>query len=66
MRYILLGTVLSLLLACSDAPQLDASNGVRSDMSAVDPDAVKAHAAKILQPFKMQLMQALQSGMAEG
>jgi len=70
MKYVVPGALLSLLLGCSDAQQpaaqKEAHTGVQAEAPMVDVEVVKARAAETLQPFKMQLMQALQGGMAEG
>jgi hypothetical protein len=60
-----------LFSACSEAPQSAASvepdeaEPVQSE-ARYDPLAIKERAAASLQPFKQQLMQALQSGMRQG
>jgi hypothetical protein len=54
------------LTACSEAPAPQSSLPEVAVSAALDAEAVKARGAEILLPFKQQLMQALQQGMAEG
>lgn len=61
--------ILGLLVACSESPQPAApadEDGPTPASVRFDPASVKERAAASLQPFKQQLMQALQRGMAQG
>lgn len=69
MRSLVLSLLLTPLLGCSDVSEPDVSDNAQQPLQgdvSVNVEAVKAQAAETLQPFKMQLMHALQGGMAEG
>ncbi len=67
-RYLIAVSVLMLLTACSDTPESPPS-AVDTDSPAravYDEETVKQQAAQALQPFKQQLMEALQRGLEQG
>jgi hypothetical protein len=58
--------VLFLVAACSESPAPVSSTPAVEAPVVLDAEVVRARGAEALMPFKQQLMQALQQGMAEG